>query len=355
MTVAGILENCSSTYLGHLETLAGSRQAVSLPDDLQNLPDLPDSVDRLIRQIPVGKVTTYGSLARALGDPIASRWVGHYLLHHDHGPACPCHRVVRAGGELGRYADESPGSKAQRLIADGVDISGDRVPLDRFEFDAFETTRPLIRLARLQAELAARIGVTPPPSTHPARVAGVDVSYRGDVGNAAYVECDSSSGEVRRTVIHRRAVRFPYISSYLAFRELPLLVELLDRVRSEHSAADVILVDGSGTLHPRRAGLASLLGVVCDVTTIGVTKKLLYGRLDQSEIRPCEPTAIHDDRGQLVGFATRSRGKSRRPIFLSPGHAIDLTTTWQVVSRCLMSHSLPEPIYWADRISRQAK
>ena len=78
----------------------------------------------------------------------------------------------------------------------------------------------------------------------------------------------------------RRAIRFPYITSYLTFRELPILLELLGEVRAAGRMAPVLLVDGSGILHPRRFGVASHLGVAADAATIGVTKKLLCGKVD---------------------------------------------------------------------------
>ncbi len=68
------------------------------------VPDLTRALGDLLGQVPAGRVTTCGDLAEALGNRIAARWVGHFALHHDHGPRCACHRIVRVGGELGGYA-----------------------------------------------------------------------------------------------------------------------------------------------------------------------------------------------------------------------------------------------------------
>ena len=68
---------------------------------LPEIPDLAQCLRGLLRQIPRGRVSTFGDLADALGDRIAATWVGHYAMHHDHDAECRCHRVVRADGGLG--------------------------------------------------------------------------------------------------------------------------------------------------------------------------------------------------------------------------------------------------------------
>ena len=100
-------------------------------------------------------------------------------------------------------------------------------------------------------------------------------------------------------------VQFPYISSYLAFRELPLLVELLQAVAEERGIADVVMVDGSGVLHPRNAGIATMLGVLLDLPTIGVTKKRLVGTV----VSATEPTRTTErGRGwQAIEWASEIR------------------------------------------------
>jgi deoxyribonuclease V len=319
-------------------------------------PDLPGLLAELLRQVPRGRVTTCGMLATALGNVVAARWVAEFLAKHEHDAACPCHRVIRAGGVLGAYIAGGTITKRWRLEAEGIVFHDELVDLDRFGFDQFDGPRPLETLRRVQEAIAARLRLCR-RSRVPARVGGVDVSYAPDGwGVAAYALVDTSSGELLWTHTVRRRVAFPYITSYLSFRELPLHLELLDEVRRARRLATVVLVDGTGVLHPRHAGIATHLGVVAGVPTVGVTKKLLCGQVDLREMRPLEsrPVVMRDTAPEAIGVALRPGSGSRRPLFLSPGHRVDLPFAEQLVRMLLTGHRLPEPLYWADRLSRQA-
>lgn len=318
-----------------------------------DIPDLPGHLRQLLAQVPTGHVTTPGALAAALGNPIAARWIGHFLLHHDHDAACPCHRAIRAGGRLGPYIAGDTEAKRLRLQGEGIESVDDTIDLDRYGFESLVSDRPLERLSQLQETVVSMVEIRP-WSEMPQWIGGVDVSYAGSgEGVAAYTLVESATGELVWSATIRRPVRFPYISSYLTFRELPLLTELLDEVRAADRLAPVVLIDGTGILHPRHAGIAAHLGVVQSLPTIGVTKKLLCGRVDTEGLHPLESRrVIHDD--CEVGVALRPTAGSHRPIFVSPGHGVDLAFAQQVVRQLLRGRRLPEPLYWADRLSRQS-
>jgi deoxyribonuclease V len=186
----------------------------------------------------------------------------------------------------------------------------------------------------------------------PKFIGGVDVAYpQPDLGVAAYALVETATGTLVWSASVCRRVHFPYISTFLSFREIPILLDLLDQVRAEGRMAEVVLVDGSGILHQRHAGIASHLGVVASLPTIGVTKTLLCGKVDMREMVPGEPRpVVHED--QLIGVALRPTAGSLRPIFVSPGHRVDLRFCEELVRRLLTGRRLPEPIYWADRLSR---
>jgi deoxyribonuclease V len=322
---------------------------MALPDF--DIPDLAGRLRQLVAQVPAGRVTTCGALAAALGNPVAARWIGHDLLHHAHDAQCPCHRVVRAEGVLGPYIAGDSSAKARRLADEGVTVRQAIVDLKQYGFAQFTSDRPLETMQRVQEALGAKVRLRPPRRAL-RWVGGVDVAYPNDgEGVAAYALVDAASGKLLWSTTLRRRVVFPYITSYLTFRELPIVLELLEKVRAAGQMPAALLVDGSGILHPRHAGLATHLGVVADLPTVGVTKKLLCGAVDLKDMKPLEHRpVVHEDR--LIGVALRPTSGSQRPIFISPGHRMDVATAEQVVAQLLAGHRLPEPLYWADRLSR---
>jgi deoxyribonuclease V len=317
------------------------------------VPDLAECLVRLIEQVPAGRVTTCGDLAEALGNRIAALWVGHYSLHHDHTAECPCHRIVRKNGLLGPCIAGTIAAKSRLLAAEGVEVQADRVDLDRFGFQNFVTDRPLERLRQIQESIQRQI-VVQPRHDLPEFTGGVDVAYpRPDLARAAYALVETASGRLVWSMTVERPVRFPYISTYLSFREIPIILDLLDEVRSAGKMAEVLMVDGSGILHQRHAGIASHLGVVASCATVGVTKKLLCGTVNSEQMSPGESRTVLYE-GCPVGIALRMTAGSRRPIFISPGHQVDLVFAERLVRSLMIGRRLPAPIHWADRLSRRA-
>lgn len=316
------------------------------------IPNLEAYLMGLVQQIPRRRVTTYGDLAEALGDRIAARWVGHFALHHAHYRSCRCHRVVRADGQLGLYVD-GVAAKAERLRAEGVSLRDGRVDLREFGCQITLAEPPLAALRQLQESVVGQVRLE--PATGPWRLAaGVDVSYvDSHLGVAAYALTDLASNKLIWSTTVTQRVQFPYIPSFLAFRELPLMLAALGEAARRKRRADVILVDGSGILHQRHAGIATHLGLLAKQTTVGVTKKRLYGSVAPRGLAPGESSPVIADDGQVVGVAMQRPRGSQRPIYVSPGYLIDVAQAQHVVRQTLAGHKLPEPLYWADRISRE--
>ncbi|MBX7071641.1 MAG: endonuclease V [Pirellulales bacterium] len=329
--------------------------AQTLSNDIAELlPPLPNMVGemaRLLGQVPSGCVTTYGALATALGDVKAARWVGHYLLHHAHNELCVCHRVVRAGGALGGYIAGGTKAKIAALGAESVLTDGDRVDLERYEWRRLMGKRPLARLRQAQHNAAEHVTITTPASL-PDAVAGVDVSYSADGhGVGVYALTEYPSGKLVWWTSRRLPVTFPYIQSFLTFRELPILLALVDEARQAGKLADALLVDGAGVAHQRQIGLASHFGVVTNLRTIGVTKRLLWGQLATDKKPRCGaiPIMLQD---RTIGVALKASRDSEQTLYASPGHLVDVEYARQVTRTLLKGRRLPEPIYWADRLSR---
>jgi deoxyribonuclease V len=253
---------------------------------------------------------------------------------------------------LGGYVTGDLKAKIARLKRENIEIREETIDLARFGFDAFDSAAPLAQLRTIQEEIVKKIAIRPRKRL-PRLIGGVDAAYpaSGD-GQAAFALVDVETGQLVWSHVIRRPVRFPYITSFLSFREMPILLELIEEVRSLGKMPEVILVDGTGVLHPRHAGLASHLGVVADVPTVGVTKKILCGQVDLENMKPKESRPIFFEE-ELLGFAIRATAGSMRPIFLSAGHRVDLPFAQSAVRQTLLGRRLPEPLYWADRLSKK--
>ncbi|ABL78084.1 endonuclease V [Thermofilum pendens] len=169
------------------------------------------------------------------------------------------------------------------------------------------------------------------------RAAGVDVAFKGDYAFAAAVVVEYPSFSVVDYSVTRTEVRFPYVPTLLAFREVWPAYTALKRLKSE---PDVLLVDGNGRLHPFKAGFACHLGVLVDKPTIGVAKKLLVGEVGswKSGVAP----VLY--RGEVLGMAVKTSERSK-PVFVSIGHKISLNTAvWIVRMFTKRGLRLPEPL-----------
>lgn len=355
-TIAGFRGNMLGDML-----LGMSRKSHWPPDRSTLLPPLPDlgsALARLVAQIPAGRVATCGALAEALGFRGAAVWVAQWAADHRHHAQCHCHRIVRASGELGSYIAGSEVAKGRLLQSEGVplgrqpDRAAAHAIVEQCAFSAFQCDRPLAALIELQHRVAA-LRCSKPPRRPPSLVAGFDSAYRGDgMMQAACAVCDAEGNLIHRVVI-RRPAPFPYISTLLAYRELPAYEELLDRLRAERCEPELLMIDGSGVLHPRAAGIAVHFGAMADLPAIGVSKTLLFGRCDTAGMQPGEsrPTVVEDE---TRGVAYRPSESSRKCVFVSPGHRCDVGFAERWVRRLTIARRLPEPLYWADRLSRQS-
>jgi deoxyribonuclease V len=303
------------------------------------VPNLRQLVLELLDQVPRGRVTTYRALALALGDAVASRAVGLTLAETERNELHPWHRVINSDGQIG--SDE----KIRRLLAEGVPSQeGQIADLKRYVFYQFQTEKPLKALSALQDELADRVSTQAERSDFQT-VGGVDLSYPNTWrGVGAYVRLDARNWHLLHSQTLETEVSFPYIPSYLALRELPVLLPLLSQVRDSGLLPDVLMVDGTGLLHPRHAGIASHLGVLLDLPTIGITKSLLYGKVDLAGMTCGEVRMITDpERENAVIGAALKTSERADPIFVSVGHRIDLDTAIKLTQR-LSFGKLPEPI-----------
>jgi deoxyribonuclease V len=143
---------------------------------------------------------------------------------------------------------------------------------------------------------------------------------------------------------------FPYIPGLLSFREAPIIVEIWKKLAHR---PDVLLVDGQGIAHPRGLGIASHLGLLLNVPTIGVAKSRLVG--EGAEPGPKKGAATRLTwQGQRLGWILRTRA-GIKPLFVSPGHRVDFMDSRKITLGCLRGCRLPEPVRRADCLSRRLR
>ncbi len=143
-------------------------------------------------------------------------------------------------------------------------------------------------------------------------------------------------------------VDFPYIPGLLSFRESPILLKAITKIKSE---PDVIILDAQGIAHPRGIGLASHIGLLLDKPSIGCAKTRLIGEYDEVGEKVGNYTLLKT-KEKTIGAVLRTR-KNVKPVFISPGHKIDLGTSIDLVLKSCRGYRLPEPIRQAHNLVKK--
>jgi deoxyribonuclease V len=191
---------------------------------------------------------------------------------------------------------------------------------------------------QLQGELASRIVAGPALDIGGVRhVAGADVSTQGDRAYATVVVLEFPSLSPVEVQGFEATLEFPYVPGLLSFREIPSVAGALEKVET---AVDALILDAQGLAHPRRMGLASHLGLLLDVPTVGCAKSLLVGSYEEpGEEKGSATDLVH--RGEVVGRVVRTRSRVS-PIFVSVGNRVDLDSAVELVLACCTRYRLPE-------------
>lgn len=207
----------------------------------------------------------------------------------------------------------------------------------------------------LQQRMRARLVVRGGPRA-PRLIAGADVAYDKARGRcyAAVVLLSLPDLRMVEQASAERAVSFPYVPGLLSFREGPAVLAALARLRHR---PDFIMFDAHGYAHPRRFGLASHLGYLLDIPSIGCAKSILVG-----EHRELGPNAGDFEwltqHGERIGAALRTRD-GVRPIYVSPGHRVGFRQAVRLAFGAVSKFRVPEPTRLADilveRLKREAR
>lgn len=175
------------------------------------------------------------------------------------------------------------------------------------------------------------------------KIAGVDATYINDVGICVALNFNIKEGfRIVDKAIHEMKVNFPYIPGFLAFHEGPLIIKTVKQLSIK---PDLLLIDGHGIAHPRKCGLASFVGVLLNMPTIGVAKKKLYGKIKDSY--------IYDEKGELIGAVVKLL-EGKKHFYVSVGHMISLKDALEIVLKCTIK-DYPEPLRIAHKEAKKIR
>lgn len=185
-------------------------------------------------------------------------------------------------------------------------------------------------------------------------IAGVDISYKGDIGIGVMVTIDANNFEIVEKVVSKSKISFPYIPGFLAFREVPVIIDTFNLAKI---SPDIVIVDGQGIAHPRRAGIATHLGIIIQKPTIGCAKSLLYGQyVDIPNIEGYEGDIVDPETKEVIGKVVRTKVSSK-PVFVSVGNYITLEQSVKIIKKLAKVGKcrLPLATFLADKISKEER
>ncbi len=183
-------------------------------------------------------------------------------------------------------------------------------------------------------------------------VAGIDLGYNAanETCRAVVVVLSFPALELVESSEAILPIQFPYVPGLLSFRETPVAVKALEKLKITPGA---IICDGQGLAHPRKFGIACHIGLITNVPTLGAAKSLLVGKFENL----CEKRGSTADliyKKEIVGAAVRTKDRVQ-PVYVSAGHLISLPTAIDLVLRCAPKYRLPETTRLADKMASYRK
>jgi len=171
-------------------------------------------------------------------------------------------------------------------------------------------------------------------------IAGADISFNkfSETVYAGIVVLSLPDLQIIESAGVRSVTKFPYVPGLLSFRETPSVLEAWEKLKTK---PDVLMLDGQGIAHPRRFGIACHTGLLLDLPAIGCAKSILVGKHGELGLEAGSQSPLVD-RGEQVGVALRTKNKVN-PVYVSPGHLIDLDSAVDLVLRSTGKYRQPEP------------
>lgn len=205
------------------------------------------------------------------------------------------------------------------------------------------------RIGEIQEELRGKLRIEP-LEREPSLIAGIDAAFSGDkIISAACLFTFPGLESIQDSYTVREA-SFPYITGLLSFREGPAVAEALEGFAKKPG---LLIFDGQGIAHPRGMGLAAFMGALLDMPSIGCAKTRLVGEYKEPGVERGSYTPLLY-KGDIVGAVLRTQ-YGVKPLFVSPGHRIDIKGSIDFVLRCAVKYRLTEPVRRAHMLSNKIK
>ena len=191
----------------------------------------------------------------------------------------------------------------------------------------------------LQKKLASKVKQVP-IKRKIKKICGLDISCskKSDMLYATTVILDSKNLTILETSSNKGKATFPYIPGLLSFREIPLLRQCLLKLKNQ---PDIIIADGQGIAHPRKFGLASHIGILYNIPSIGCAKSVLVGEYKQLKSKKGSTSPLIY-KGETIGTALRTKNNVK-PVFVSVGNLITIQNAVRITLDCCTKYRIPEP------------
>ncbi len=181
-------------------------------------------------------------------------------------------------------------------------------------------------------------------------IAACDVSYRKDgFSKASVVVYSKKRKKIIEEVSGISATEFPYIPTFLSFREIPALLEVLEKLKTD---PEIFIFDGQGIAHPIGVGLAAHIGFVIEKPSVGCAKSHLYGTYEDPPNIKGSYTFLKEKTGEVIGVCLRTR-KNVKPLFVSPGWGVDIPLCLDAVMETVTKYKLPDIMRRADFLTKK--
>ncbi len=183
-------------------------------------------------------------------------------------------------------------------------------------------------------------------------IGGADISFNKyeDIVYAGIIVLSYPELKIIASVTIKSTTTFPYIPGLLAFREIPALLEAWEELQTK---PDIMVLDGQGIAHTRRVGIATHFGLLTDVPSIGCAKSVLTGKFIYPGNKKFESSIMYDN-GEEIGVALVTKINCK-PVYISPGHKVDISTSVEIIKNCVRKYRIPEPTRLAHNLVNHAR